>query len=248
MRTYVFASRNTKEILRDVITLFFGLAFPLVILLLLYAIGSAVPEEAHMNMFDIEVLTPGITVFGLSFIALFSAQLIAKDKTTSFMMRLFTSPIKASEFILGYTLPLIPMSLIQTLVCYIAALLLGLEFSPNILLAAVVNIPIALVFIALGLLCGTVLSEKAVGGICGALLTNLSAWFSNIWFDTALVGGWFESIANALPFAHAVNAARYTLNGEYESIMPDLLWVIGYAVALLAISIVIFMLKMKRNK
>lgn len=248
MRAYVFASRNTKEILRDILTLIFGLAFPLVILLLLYAIGSAVPEEAHLDMFDIENLTPGITVFGLSFIALFSAQLIAKDKTTSFMMRLFTSPIKSSEFILGYTLPLIPMSLVQTLICYITALILGLGFTPNILFAAVVNIPIALVFIALGLLCGTVLSEKAVGGICGALLTNLSAWFSNIWFDTALVGGWFEGIANALPFAHAVNAARYALNGEFESIMPELLWVIGYAIVLLAISIVIFMLKMKRNK
>ncbi len=248
MRAYVFASRNTKEILRDILTLFFGLAFPLVILLLLYAIGSAVPEEAHLDMFDIEILTPGITVFGLSFIALFSAQLIAKDKTTSFMMRLFTSPIKSSEFILGYTLPLIPMSLAQTLICYITAIILGLEFTPNILLAAVVNIPIALVFIALGLLCGTVLSEKAVGGICGALLTNLSAWFSNIWFDTALVGGWFEGIANALPFAHAVNAARYALNGEFESVMPDLLWVIGYAVVLLAVAIVIFTVKMKRNK
>lgn len=248
MRAYVFASRNTKEILRDILTLFFGLAFPLVILLLLYAIGSAVPEEAHLDMFDIENLTPGITVFGLSFIALFSAQLIAKDKTTSFMMRLFTSPIKSSEFILGYTLPLIPMSLVQTLICYIAALILGLKFTPNILLAAVVNIPIALVFIALGLLCGTVLSEKAVGGICGALLTNLSAWFSNIWFDTALVGGWFEEIANALPFAHAVNAARYALNGEFGSVMPDLLWVIGYAVVLLAVAIVIFTVKMKRNK
>lgn len=248
MRAYVFASRNTKEILRDILTLFFGLAFPLVILLLLYAIGSAVPKEAHLDMFDIENLTPGITVFGLSFIALFSAQLIAKDKTTSFMMRLFTSPIKSSEFILGYTLPLIPMSLAQTLICYITAIILGLEFTPNILLAAVVNIPIALVFIALGLLCGTVLSEKAVGGICGALLTNLSAWFSNIWFDTALVGGWFEGIANALPFAHAVNAARYALNGEFESVMPDLLWVIGYAVVLLAVAIVIFTVKMKRNK
>lgn len=248
MRAYVFASRNTKEILRDILTLFFGLAFPLVILLLLYAIGSAVPEEAHLDMFDIENLTPGITVFGLSFIALFSAQLIAKDKTTSFMMRLFTSPIKSSEFILGYTLPLIPMSLVQTLICYITAIILGLEFTPNILLAAVVNIPIALVFIALGLLCGTVLSEKAVSGICGALLTNISAWFSNIWFDTALVGGWFEEIANAMPFAHAVNAARYALNGEFESVMPDLLWVIGYAVVLLAVAIVIFTVKMKRNK
>lgn len=149
MRAYVFASRNIKEILRDILTLFFGLAFPLVILLLLYAIGSAVPEEAHLDMFDIEILTPGITVFGLSFIALFSAQLIAKDKTTSFMMRLFTSPIKSSEFILGYTLPLIPMSLAQTLICYITAIILGLEFTPNILLAAVVNIPIALVLLRL---------------------------------------------------------------------------------------------------
>lgn len=248
MRTYVFASRNTKEILRDMITLFFGLAFPLVLLLLLFAIGSAVPEEANMHMFDVEVLTPGITVFGLSFIALFSAQLIAKDKTTSFMMRLFTSPIKPHEFILGYTLPLIPMSLVQTLICYIASLFLGLGLTPNILLAAVVNIPIALVFVALGLLCGTMLSEKAVGGICGALLTNLSAWFSNIWFDTAMVGGWFESIANAMPFAHAVNAARYALNGEFESIMPDLLWVIGYAVVLLTVAIAIFTIKMKNNK
>lgn len=97
-------------------------------------------------------------------------------------------------------------------------------------------------------MCGTLLSEKAVGGICGALLTNLSAWFSNIWFDTAMVGGWFESIANAMPFAHAVNAARYALSGEFESIMPDLLWVIGYAVVLLTVAIVIFTFKMKSNK
>ena len=248
MRTYVFASRNTKEILRDMITLFFGLAFPLVLLLLLFAIGSAVPEEANMHMFDVEVLAPGITVFGLSFIALFSAQLISKDRTTSFVLRLFTSPLKAFEFILGYTLPLVPMSLAQTVICYIAAIFFGLEITPNILLAVVVNIPIALVFIALGLLAGTFLNEKAVGGICGALLTNLSAWFSNIWFDTALVGGWFESIANALPFAHAVNAARYAVSGEYAEIMPELLWVIAYAVALLVLAISAFTIKMKRNK
>ena len=250
MRTNVFGLRNTKEILRDPVTLSFGIGFPLVILFLLTAIGNSLPAEAAatISMFGINQLTPGITVFGLSFIALFSAQLISKDKTTSFMMRLFTSPIKAYEFILGYTLPLIPMALVQSAVCYIVAMFFGLELSANILLAIVVNIPIALVFIALGLLCGTLLNEKAVGGICGALLTNLSAWFSNIWFDTALVGGWFESLANALPFAHAVNAARYALAGEFESIFPDLWWVIGYALILLAVAIVIFMVKMKRNK
>ncbi len=232
------------------ITLFFGLGFPLVLMVLLSAINSSIPQEAAeaTKLFQIQNLAPGISVFGLSFISLFSAQLISKDRTTSFVLRLFTSPLKAFEFILGYTLPLVPMSLAQTVICYIAAILFGLEIKPNILLAVVVNIPIALVFIALGLLAGTFLNEKAVGGICGALLTNLSAWFSNIWFDTALVGGWFESIANALPFAHAVNAARYAVSGEYAEIMPELLWVIGYAVVLLVLAISAFTIKMKRNK
>lgn len=164
------------------------------------------------------------------------------------MMRLFTSPLKSYDFILGYTLPLVPMSLVQSLICYIAALFLGLEFSADIFLAIVVNIPISLVFISLGLLCGTVLNDKAVGGVCGALLTNLSAWFSNIWFDTALVGGWFESLANVLPFAHAVNAARYALSGEYSQIMPELIWVIAYAIVLLIASITVFSVKIKKNK
>ena len=250
MRTLVFASRNTKEILRDMITLFFGLGFPLVLMVLLSAINASIPQEAAeaTKLFQIQNLAPGISVFGLSFISLFSAQLISKDRTTSFVLRLFTSPLKAFEFILGYTLPLVPMSLVQSVICYIAAVFFGLEVTPNILLAVVVNIPIALVFIALGLLAGTFLNEKAVGGICGALLTNLSAWFSNIWFDTALVGGWFESIANAMPFAHAVNAARFAVSSEYAEIMPELLWVIVYAVVLLVLAITAFTIKMKRNK
>lgn len=248
MRTLAFASRNTKEILRDLLTLFFGLGFPLVLMVLLSAINSSIPSEAGMQLFNIELLAPGISVFGLSFVSLFSAMLISKDRTTSFVLRLFTSPIKPSEFILGYTLPLLPMSLVQTAFCYIAGLFFGLEFNANLLLALVVNIPIALVFISLGLLFGTVLNEKAVGGVCGALLTNLSAWFSNIWFDTSLVGGWFENIANALPFAHAVNAARYAVSGEFSQIMPELWWVIGYAAVLMIVSIIVFTFKMKRNK
>ena len=247
MRTLVFASRNTKEIMRDLLTLFFGVCFPLVLLVLLSAINSSIPQGA-MTLFNIETLAPGITVFGHSFIALFSSMLISKDRSTSFILRLFTSPIKATEFILGYTLPLIPMALAQTAICYIASIFFGLEMSMNVVVATFVNIPIALVFIALGLLLGTVLNEKAVGGVCGALLTNLSAWFSNIWFDTTLVGGWFETISNILPFAHAVNASRYAISGDFDKILSELVWVIGYAAVLLVIAIVVFTVKMKKDK
>lgn len=247
MRALTFASRNTKELTRDLLTMLFGIAFPIVLLLLLSAINSSIPKGAGPTMFNIESLAPGITVFGLSFLSLFSSMIIAKDRTTSFVLRLFTSPIKPYEFILGYTLPLLPMAIIQSAICYACALILGLEFSANLLVAIAVNIPVAVVFIALGLLFGSVLNEKAVGGVCGALLTNLSAWFSNIWFDTSMVGGAFKAVADILPFSHAVNAARAAVAGNFDAIFPDLWWVIGYAVVILAAAVTVFSLKLKRN-
>ena len=247
MRTAAFASRNTKEILRDPLTLIFGLGFPLVLLVLLSAINAGIPKEANNTMFTIQNLAPGISVFGLSFLALFSSMLISKDRTTSFVLRLFTSPIKPADFILGYTLPMLPMALVQSAICYAAALFYGLPFSADLLLATVVNLPIAVVFIALGLLFGALLNEKAVGGVCGALLTNLSAWFSNIWFDTSMVGGWFKTVADALPFSHAVNAARAAAAGNYADIMPELWWVIAYALAITAAAIAVFSIKLRKS-
>lgn len=247
MRIFTFASRNTKEITRDILTLIFGIAFPIVLLLLLSAINKGIPEGYGPDIFMISKLAPGITVFGLSFLALFSSMLIAKDRTTSFVLRLFTSPLKPSEFILGYTLPMIPMALVQTAVCYICALFLGLSFSVNLIVAVFVNLPIAIVFISLGLLFGSILNEKAVGGVCGALLTNLSAWCSNIWFDTAMVGGAFKTVADLLPFSHAVNAARSAVAGDFAAIFPDLWWVIGYAVVLLTAAVTVFAVKLKKN-
>ena len=245
-RTITFASRNIKEITRDKLTLFFGIAFPIILLLLLSAINKSIPKGQGPNNFEIQYLAPGITVFGLSFLSLFSSMLIAKDRTTSFVLRLFTSPLKPSEFILGYTLPMVPMALAQTIVCYICALFLGLKFSVGLIVAVIVNIPIAIVFIALGLLFGSVLNEKAVGGVCGALLTNLSAWFSNIWFDTSMVGGIFETIANILPFSHAVKAAQAAAC-DYSAIFPDLWYVIAYAVVLTIAAVAVFSAKLKKN-
>ena len=247
MRSAAFASRNTKELVRDPVTVFFGIGFPLVLMVLLSAINAGIPAEAGMDMFNIEKLAPGISVFGLSFLSLFSSMLISKDRSTSFMLRLFTSPIKPSEFIIGYTVPMLPIALAQSAVCYIFALILGLRFGLSLAAAAVVNIPIAVFFIGLGLLCGSVLGEKAVGGVCGALVTNVSAWFSNIWFDSAMVGGIFEKIAYILPFSHAVNAARAAAAGDYPAVFPDLWWVIGWALAMLSAAIAVFAVKLRKN-
>ncbi|HRX59105.1 MAG TPA: ABC transporter permease [Eubacteriales bacterium] len=238
-----FAGRTFKEILRDPLNLAFGLGFPLVLLLLMTAIQANIP----VSLFELDLLAPGMAIFGLSFVALFSATLISKDRTTSFLMRLFASPLSASGYIAGYTLPLIPLSLMQTLICYACAAALGMQMTVNVLLAILTTLPSALLFIGIGLLCGSVLNDKQVGGICGALLTNLSAWLSGTWFDLSLVGGAFQKIAYLLPFAHAVDAGRAAVAGEYAAIMPHLWWVIGYAVVTFAVAVVVFRRKMHRD-
>ncbi|AWB44652.1 ABC transporter permease [Paenibacillus sp. CAA11] len=240
MKSLAFATRNRKEMVRDPLNLAFGIGFPLVILLLL----SALQANSEVELYVIDQLVPGVAVFGLSFISLFSGMLIAKDRGSSFLMRLFTAPLGASEYILGYTLPLIPMAILQIAVSFIAAFFLGLPVSFSALFSIIVLIPTAVLFIAIGLLAGSIFNDKQVGGICGALLTNLSAWLSGTWFDLNLVGGWFKEIAYLLPFAHAVEAGRAALSGNYSLIFPHLWWVIGYAVAITIIAILAFKRKM----
>lgn len=243
MRMLTFAQRNAKEILRDPLNLGFGLGFPLVLLLLLSAIQANIP----VSLFEISQLTPGITVFGLSFMTLFSATIIAKDRGSLLLQRLYTTPLTAGDFILGYTLPIVPIAAAQCLICYLAAMILGLSWTVNILYAILFILPVSVLFIALGLLCGSVFTDKQVGGICGALLTNLCAWLSGTWFDLELVGGAFKKIAYALPFVHAVELERAVLNGNFECIFPHLFWVLGYAVIVLLAAIWLFLRQMKKQ-
>lgn len=243
MKMLVFARRNMKEILRDPLNLAFGLGFPVVLLLLLSAIQANIP----VSLFEIGQLAPGIAVFGLSFMTLFSAALIARDRGSALLQRLYTTPLSSLDFILGYTLPILPIALGQGTVCCLTAILMGLPVTWHIPLAILALVPAALFFIALGLLCGSVFSDKQVGGICGALLTNLSAWLSGVWFDLKLVGGAFEKIAGALPFWHAVELERAVIAGECGGIFPHLYWVAGYGILAAAAAVCAFLLQMKRR-
>ena len=243
MRMLTFAKRNALEILRDPLNLFFGLGFPVVLILLLSIIQANIP----VSLFEIDHLTPGVTVFGLSFMTMFSSVIIAKDRGSALLQRLYTTPLTPMDFILGYTLPMLPISLAQSAVCYLVALPLGLTPSVNILYALAMIIPTALLYIAMGLLFGSILTDKQAGAVCGSLLTNLSAWLSGIWFDLELVGGVFKTIAYALPFVHAVEMERALIAGDFAGIFPHLWWVLGYTAVLLALAVLLFLRQMKKQ-
>ena len=243
MKMLAFAKRCGKEILRDPLNILFGLGFPVVLLLLLSAIQANIPAA----LFEIGSLAPGIGVFGLSFLTLFSATLLARDRESALLQRLYTTPLRPMDFILGYLLPMVPIAVGQTIVCYGVAILLGLPVTVNILWAVLGNIPMNIFYLSLGLLCGSLLSVKQVGGICGALLTNLSAWLSGVWFDLSLVGGVFQKIAQALPFVHAVELERALIAGNVSAARNHLYPVCGYAVLTTLCAVWLFLRQMKRQ-
>ena len=242
MKLLAFSVRNTKEIVRDPLNIAFGLGFPVVLLLMLSAIQANIP----VSIFEIQHITPGIAVFGLSVLTLFTATLVSRDRESALAKRLYTTPLSALDFILGYTIPIIPLALGETAVCFLLGMILGLAPSWNILLCMLSILPTAFLFIALGLLFGSFLGVKQVGGICGALLTNLSAWLSGIWFDIELVGGVFKKIAELLPFLHAVELERAVLVGT-DGIFTHILWVLGYAVVIFALAVFLFYRQMKKQ-
>ncbi len=243
MKFLTFSQRTAREILRDPLNLCFGLGFPLVLIFLLTAIQANIP----VPMFALSHLTPGVTVFGLSFLTLFAAVLVSKDRESALLQRLYTTPLTAADFIFGYAAPILPMAAAQSAICYLSAMALGLEPTVTMVYAVVSIIPVSLFYISLGLLCGSVLSTKRVGGICGAMLTNLSAFLSGIWFDVSLAGGTFQKIANALPFLHAVELERAVLKGDFDGVLPHLYWVMGYTIAVTALAIVMFLRQMRRQ-
>lgn len=243
MKLRAFATRTFKEIIRDPLTLFFGLGFPGVLILLLTAIQANIP----VSLFELDRLVPGMTIFGLSFMTLFSASLIAKDRESSFLLRLYASPMRAVDFILGYTLPLLPIALAQSLFCFLIGYLLGMTPCITFLYALLLIFPIALFFIGLGLLFGSMLTQKQVGGICGALLTNLVAYLSGIWFDLELVGGVFQKLAHILPFYHAVQIEQLAVAGEFSQMLPHLPWVLGYAIFVVFVSVWFFVKQSRKG-
>ena len=243
MRMMTFVKRCTKEILRDPINVFFGLGFPLVLLLLLSAIQANIPA----NLYEINTLTPGISVFGLAFMTLFSATLIAKDRESALLQRLYTTPLTGMDFILGYMFPMLPFALVQITFCFLFAIPLGLTVRVNIVYAILGSLPMAVFNIALGLFCGSMFGVKQVGGICGALLTNLSAWLSGVWFDLNLVGGTFKKVANVLPFYHAAELEKALFNGEFDAVGEHILPIILYSVCMLAIAVFTFLRQMNKN-
>ncbi len=236
MRMLNFAKRNFKELVRDPLSLIFEIALPIFLLFIFQQIK--VPGEEYM----LENFTPGIILFGFSFITLFTSTLIAKDRGSSLLIRLGTSPMKSSDYILGYILSLIPIILIQDILFFIVALLMGLSFSINIIYTILISLVISILFISFGILIGSLVSEKASGGV-GSIIVQLVSFTSGMYFSKDLVGKGFATICEILPFESALNIIRGVLNNS-EILTRNIIVFGVYTIIVVILSIIVFKRKM----
>jgi ABC-2 type transport system permease protein len=241
MRFFSLANRNFKEIYRDPVSVLLGLAMPLLMLVIFTSINKKMPLE----IFSPQSLTPGIAIFSFTFLIMFSAMLLARDKQNAFLIRLFTTPLRPSDYILSYTLPFLPLAFLQVVICFAAGTILGGVFV-NIFLSSIIYLLVAFVCISLGVVLGSLFTVNQVSGI-GSILITVISFFSGIWMDLKMVGGTFEKIGNALPFVHAVNALKALMTGSgIADILNHILIISFYAVGLFLLAVVSFMRTMKK--
>ncbi len=236
MRMLNFAKRNFKELVRDPLSLAFEIILPLFLLFIFKQID--IPGDVY----KLENFTPGIIIFGFSFITLFTSSLIAKDRSTSFLIRLGTSPMKSSDYILGYILSLIPIVLIQEVLFFILACILGLSISINIVYTILISVFVSVFFINMGILIGSVVSEKASGGI-GSIIVQLVCFTSGMYFSKDLVGAFFAKICEILPFESILNIIRAVLNNNTIDFRNIIVFLIYFTIILVT-SIIVFKKKM----
>lgn len=251
--TMVFAKRNLLEVFRDPLSWIFCIAFPIVMLVIMSIVNSAIPKEG-MTLFRIDNLAGGIAIFGQMFVMLFTAIAVAKDRSGAFLTRLYSSPMKSSNFVFGYILPMLLTAVIQVTVSLIAAVVISFisdyELSVlGLLFTVVAVIPSALMFSSIGFLFGALFNEKAAPGIC-SIIISLGAMVGGIWFDVEGVGGFMYKIGRCLPFLYATKLARaaITLDFGVKEFLIPLGVVVFAAIVLTVLASVVFNSKMRADQ
>ena len=251
MRSLVFAGRVGKEIRRDPLSYIFCLGFPIVMLAIMSILDSSIPPQANMTVFHIYNLAPGISYFGLTFLMLFTGIQVSRDRTTALLLRLYASPMRAVDYVIGYTIPAFLLGIGQMLICFAAAFVIGLcrdyTFSvPDIMFSCVMLLPSLMMFVGIGILFGSAVNEKAAPGLCSVII-SVAGMLGGIWMDIDGIGGTMKKIAECLPFYHGVSLARVPFAEHSGSIPVHLLWTIGFGLVFYVLAVVVFMSKMKKD-
>ena len=244
-RIFALIKRNVKEILRDPLSLAFMLAMPLGMELLFYFIFHGQSQQ-----FEMKYLAPGIVAFAQAFLSLFSGLLIALDRSSAFLTRLYVSRAKSSEFILGYAFSLFPIAFAQSVIFFLVGGIIDPSiFSVTMIVAVFLSLIPATFFIGTGILLGSLCNEKSIGGVASIVIAGQSM-LSCMWFPPESLGKGVLTVMRVLPFKNAAELLQKGFLGYsdfFHEFWQPLLILLAYTVAVFALAILVFKKKMREK-
>ena len=251
-RAFAFSSRNIRELLRDPLGYIFCIGFPLIMLVIMTVLDQSIPKET-VTVFHIEKLAPGVAVFGQMFVMLFTSLNISTDRSGTFLMRLYATPMTASDLTVGYVLPMLIVAVIQCLITFVTAFIISLIIGSTLSIAGILAsmltlIPSALMFIGFGLIFGVLFNEKSAPGLC-SIIISLGGFFGGIWFDAESTGGMMLKLCRSMPFFYCTRSARAAMSLDFtaKGFFIPLLVVAGCAAVLISLGCFTFSKKMKAD-
>lgn len=234
MRSGALAKRNFLEVWRDPLSLSLTIALPVGMLFVLQLLGDV------DDFFSITSVAPGAVLFGFVMLMFSAALSLTRDRESALFSRLLTTPLRSSDFVAGYSIPYLPVAIIQALALFGVAWVLGLESAGNVGLVALILLVIATMYIAWGMILGVTFSSKTVTFPYMAIL--LLTIFGGAWMDIEAIGGVFKTVGDWFPFAHALDATRaIMIDGVgFTSVATDFYWVLGYSIATVVLAVFVF--------
>jgi ABC-2 type transport system permease protein len=234
VRSLALAKRNLSEAARDPLSLGLAVAMPTVLFVILQALKDL---DA---IFTPASLAPGIVLFGYAMITFSAAMTLGQDRETDLFARLLTAPLRSNDFVASYSLPYLALAIFQAAVIFVIGGFLGLESEGNLGLVVLVLAIMAIWYVGMGMVLGSLVPYKAVSSVWAAIL--LLTIFGGAWFDLGAFPGAFQAVGNALPFAHAIDAGRAVMvdGADLGDIATDLAWMGGHTLAVVLLAVAVF--------
>jgi ABC-2 type transport system permease protein len=232
------AKRTFIEVWRDPLSLSLNVALPVGMLLVLQLLGDV------DDFFTVTSVAPGAILFGFVMLMFSAALSLSRDRESALFSRLLTAPLNPNEFVSGYSLPYLPVAIIQAVALLGVAWVLGLESNGSLWLVALILLIMAVMYIGWAMILGVTFSTKTVTFPYMAIL--LLTIFGGAWMDIGAIGGGFKTVGDWFPFAHALDAMRDVLidGVGFSSIATDLYWVVGYTVVTVFGAVLVFRRRM----
>jgi ABC-2 type transport system permease protein len=151
--------------------------------------------------------------------------------------------MKPMEYLLGYSMALIPIAVLQSILFFISGMAFNLNFDINVIYSILVLIPISILFITLGILIGCISSDTQAPTI-GSLFIQVVSFTSGMWFSIDMVGKVYKFICEVLPFSHSISLIRNILLGTNQNIFISIIIILIYTLVIFISSSLIFRKKM----